>query len=613
MRRDLDAWAVFGVAILAYLGNLGHGFTYDDRYIVERNPLVQSLDFRALAATPYWGELVDAGLYRPLTLVSFGLNRLMGPDAWSFHLVNDLLHAATSVLVLLLLRALSAGRFVSVGAALIFALHPLQTEPVNSLVGRADVLALGLVLAALLLHVRERSPLAVGALVFAALCAKESGAFALGLFAAYYLLFSRRIPAAALAGAAGYLALRVAVLGGLGIAGREVGFLDNPLAGTSLGTRLLAAPTLLFEYASLVIWPARLSADYSFDALAVPGAPDVRALAGVVVAAALLGLALRARGLAGLGALGFLLPLTGALHLFFPLGTIFAERLVYVSMFGASLLVAMGVARLGRARIAVLALVLVACSARSVLRTREWSDNETLFRAAVRTTPASARAHFLLGAELLELKQPTEAATRFARGLEIYPEHLGGRMSLGQACLESNQPECAAEAFLAAYATAPGAATRAEAVSAALSAGRARARESSWDAADAHFASALEVDPGNLDAMTQRGLVAERTGRTADARRWYGRALELDPNYAPALVNLASVEMGANDLPAAEALFRRTIELAPDSYEAYNGLGIALARQGRVAEAEASFRAAMAVAPGLSAAQDNLRAIGKTP
>ena len=61
MKRDLDALAVAGVAILAYLSNLGHQFTYDDRFIIEQNPLVQSLDFWALATTPYWGDLVDAG------------------------------------------------------------------------------------------------------------------------------------------------------------------------------------------------------------------------------------------------------------------------------------------------------------------------------------------------------------------------------------------------------------------------------------------------------------------------------------------------------------------------------------------------------------------------
>ena len=105
--RDVDGILVAGVAILAYVNNLGNGFAYDDRFIIEQNPLVQSLDWWGLVTASYWGEIVDAGLYRPLTLTSFGLNRALGVSSFGFHLVNDLLHAGASVVVLLVARALN--------------------------------------------------------------------------------------------------------------------------------------------------------------------------------------------------------------------------------------------------------------------------------------------------------------------------------------------------------------------------------------------------------------------------------------------------------------------------------------------------------------------------
>ena len=110
MKRHLDLILVAGTALLVYVNNLGNGFTYDDVFIIEQNPLVQSLDWWGLVTSSYWGELVDAGLYRPFTSFTFGVNRLLGESALSFHLVNNAAHAGSSVLVLAAARALGATR-----------------------------------------------------------------------------------------------------------------------------------------------------------------------------------------------------------------------------------------------------------------------------------------------------------------------------------------------------------------------------------------------------------------------------------------------------------------------------------------------------------------------
>ncbi len=110
MNKRNGALVVFAVAFLVYLNNLGNGFVYDDRFIVEQNLAVQAPDWTALAGASYWEEeLVRAGLYRPLTLLSYGLNRVLtGPEPWGFHLVNNLLHAVAGVLVYTLALALGA-------------------------------------------------------------------------------------------------------------------------------------------------------------------------------------------------------------------------------------------------------------------------------------------------------------------------------------------------------------------------------------------------------------------------------------------------------------------------------------------------------------------------
>ncbi len=533
-------------------------------------------------------------------------------SSFGFHLVNDLLHAGASVVVLLVARALGLCRYVCLAAALLFALHPIQTEAVNAIVGRGEILAFVFAIGAFLLYVRKKHAVLVGLLFFLALCSKESAAFALPLFALYWLLFERRdlLP---MAGAViVYVALRVSALGGFGIGGREIGFLDNPIAGAPVASRVLTAPALLAKYAGLVLWPGPLSADYSYNQIPIPSSLDFRVLVGLAIVVGLSLLAWKRRGAVAFAAMAFLLPLAGFLHIIFPLGSLFAERLTYLPMLGAALLIALALNALPR-RSVLLVVLVVACAARVVARNRDWLDNETLFRRTVATSPQSARSHFLLGAELLEQARFDESAAFFEAGLQIAPQHIGARMSLGETQLGAGNPVEAHAAFEDALARAPGDEIREWALRAALAAGRERARNGIWDDAHRLFERALELDPRNVDARNSLGLVAERQGDADTARGHYERALVIEADYTPAILNLASVRMQMGELEAAVELFSRAVALAPSSYEAYNGLGIAMARQGRNDEAEAAFRKALAIDPELDAARDNLRALGKMP
>lgn len=616
-RASGPAVLVFGLALLAYAGNLANGFVYDDRYLIEQNPLVQELDWWGLVSTSYWGETVDAGLYRPLSLLSFGVNRALTDSSFGFHLTNDLLHAAAAVLTLLLARSLGLSPLGSLAAGLLFALHPAQSESVNALVGRGEILAYLFAAGSLLLYRRRAHPAWVGTTFLLALLAKESAAFALPLFV--FLgrdgvpeRFRGLVPL--VAASAVYAALRVAALGSFGIAGREIGFLDNPLASSTILERLIAAPVLFLHYLRLVVWPRVLSADYSYDQIPLPdGILDLRVLLGIASMAALGVLATR-RGPLKTAAIAFALPLLGFLHLLFPLGTIFAERLLYLPMLGVALAFGTGT-ELMRERsletsVSALALVLLLFGARVWTRSPNWRDNETLFRETVETSPRSARARFLLGAELLEQARFADAAKAFESGLAIYPSHFGARMSLGQAELGADAPERALSAFERALAMAPDSAdARQAAFEAAIALGLRQARDSEFPDARRAFERASELEPREPAAWNYLGLVTEREGNLERARGYYERALVEEPDFVPALLNLASVLANTGALLEAEDVYRRVLALAEDSYEAYNGLGIVLARQGRRDEAAEAFESAIAIDPDLAAARENLRAL----
>ena len=109
----------------------------------------------------FWGTpLNDSGShgsYRPLCVLTFRLNYLLGGfQPWGYHLVNVLLHCLATVLLVKLARQVLPKSKSSVGPAitgLLFAAHPIHTEAVAGVVGRADLAACNFYLLSFLAYV----------------------------------------------------------------------------------------------------------------------------------------------------------------------------------------------------------------------------------------------------------------------------------------------------------------------------------------------------------------------------------------------------------------------------------------------------------------------------
>ncbi|MDJ0975168.1 MAG: hypothetical protein QNJ98_11955 [Planctomycetota bacterium] len=186
----LPAWAPFVVLALAFVAQaavLQGGWLLDDDSVIRADADIARGPAgipRVFARGTLEGEM-ERGAYRPLMLASFALEAPLwstedgGFDPFGFHLTNLLLHAVAALLLLsLLLRLLPTRPYVALGAALVFAAHPMNTGTIGSLLGRADLLALVFSLAAARLWVRPGglgvAELAwIGLFAFLALMAKE--------------------------------------------------------------------------------------------------------------------------------------------------------------------------------------------------------------------------------------------------------------------------------------------------------------------------------------------------------------------------------------------------------------------------------------------------------
>jgi tetratricopeptide (TPR) repeat protein len=481
--KPLLAAIVAVVAIAIYANSLGNGFALDDATVVGENPLVRSHAFLSIFASPYHfgpNQTLPTGLYRPLTTLSFALDHAAGGDRpFGYHAVNVALHAAVSALVLLVAAALRLAPGAALAGALLFVVHPVHAEAVANVAGRAELLAAAFFLAALLVFARGRdrddrsrgSALAATAVLsFLAMLAKEHAITFVAAAAAFELLM-RRDPGTPLAlfvrerkrelartfavlslPVAAYLAIRHAVLGGLLLPSAAVTPIENPAVGLPLLERWATALAAAGRYARLLLYPARLSPDYGFAETApVRTLSDPWLLTGLACAAALvLGLALawRRRRLAAFALLLALLPFALVSNLPFTIGTIMAERLLYLPSVGLCLLAGAAwpaiTRRLGRrAATSLGAVLLLALAARTVVANTAWRDDFTLYSRALAAAPRSVRVLGNLAVELATRGRLDEARPLLERAVALAPDFPPNRINLAGVLLKQGELDAA--------------------------------------------------------------------------------------------------------------------------------------------------------------------------
>jgi tetratricopeptide (TPR) repeat protein len=148
-RGSVIAAAVLVAIVFAcYANSLGNGFVFDDEFLVPAYGRVRTLS--QLVKT-----LLDS--YRPVRNASYAIDFfLWGMQPFGFHLTNVLIHAANAVLVYFLIRRITSRAPIAFLAALIFAVHPIQTDSVSYVSGRRDILFTLFYLAAFLAYLRYR-------------------------------------------------------------------------------------------------------------------------------------------------------------------------------------------------------------------------------------------------------------------------------------------------------------------------------------------------------------------------------------------------------------------------------------------------------------------------
>lgn len=443
LRKTLPAVAVAAAAFGVYGNSLGNEFVWDDLELIVQNKYLHDPGNLAQSFTrTFW----PGGHYRPVTIATYILSHAAsGLDPAWFRAVNVALHALVSLLVLRLAGALKLSPPAALGAALLFAVHPLHTEAVVWIVGRAELLATALATGALLLHLRRAEaphPVLLPAslaLFFLALLSKESAAPLPALVAVAEVARRRAEPAAtrwrgALLSALPYgavllaaLAARYAVVGQVEFEG------DGGMPGVPRSMAALTGLEIHLHYWRLLVAPLGLKANYTNLDFPVPASPFEPAVLGaalflVVVVALALRRVLSTGSVGGVSALWVVACLAPFLHLV-PFGWLAGERFTYFASVGFVLLVAAaaqahagrpGLTKTTRSLGAAAACgALVACAALTVLRNRDWRDEVVFFEKMIEDDPGLPGPWLNYASALQRKGRYLEGSRAVQRALEI--------------------------------------------------------------------------------------------------------------------------------------------------------------------------------------------------
>ncbi|MGA2114901.1 MAG: tetratricopeptide repeat protein [Bryobacteraceae bacterium] len=629
--RMLALWALL---LAAYSNSFQAGLVFDNSPVILQDARIRAVtprNLRLILSEDYWHNSTVSGLYRPLTTLSYLLNYTVfgnGANSAGYHWVNFALHGMNVSFVYLLGILVLGAPGPALALAALWGVHPLLTESVTNIVGRADLLAAFGVLAGLLCYVKSayaagrRKLFWVAAMLLAqavGIFSKENAAALPGIMLLYDLTWRGRMAWRERAAAYSALVLPLAAFfywrGTLQMH-IPVRFLENPLWSAGFWTARLTAFKVIGKYLWLFVWPAHLSPDYSYNAVPLFGWHPAQweDTKGLIALALCLGAAVLAVRWYGTRKplffflAFFFVALAPTSNLAILIGSIMGERFVYLPSIGLAGCVVAAIYALGRQiprqRLLVvrtgwtaLGLLCFLCAARTYARNFDWLDERSLWASAVDVCPESAKAHNNLGNSLEQMPgRLPDAMVEYQAALRIDPDYAEAHNNLGLALVNSGGPvqEAVAE-FEAALRINPDFAEAHNNLGTAFSQMPGRLPD-----AAAQYEAALRAYPDHAQAHYNLGTVlSQLPGRLPDAIAQYEAALRIYPNYAQAHANLGlALANSGGPLQEAIAEYEAALRIDPDLVEAHYNLANTLSQMsGRLPEAIAQYEAALRIRP----------------
>lgn len=581
---------IVAAVCLAYTGSFNGGFVFDDEVGIIRNTVVHQLFplSRFLSST------------QPVTDVLFALNYVIaGPEPWGFHLVNLAIHLSAALalfgLIYRTLRAPSlADRFgdgaigLALACALLWAMHPLQTESVTYIVQRSESLAGLWYLMTLYAACRAFSSPRGGRWRIAAVlfCALAMGSKAIAVTAPVMVLlyqwtfFPRPAygPPRRFRSLYAGLALTWLVPAAFGVysmllyESSDTATVGFGFAAITPWEYLASQPGVILHYLRLSLWPVGQCLDYAWPVARGTGDFLLPAVVILVLVVATIIATARRRPVGFVGCWFFII--LAPTSSFVPLKDLAFEHRMYLPLAAVVVLVVVMArrflhawrSRAGRfpqSAAAVSILLLVGTAAALGYQTRRrnalFADPVALWEDVIARATPHARAHNALGHALLKRRELDRALEQFARAVSLDADFAPTYINRGKTYTALGRFEDAVRELRIADHLKKG-----------------------QIGADGHFVFATAL---------------LETNRLSDAVEQFKLAISKNPNFHEAYYNLGNALWLMGQREQAAAVLGQAIDVKPDYTEASVNRGLILAETGRWEDAVASYRRAISLHP----------------
>jgi tetratricopeptide (TPR) repeat protein len=625
---------VLAVAIV-FGQTLHHEFVNydDDLYVCNNEQLTAGLSLEGIA----WAfTSTDADNWHPLTWISHLADyTLYGLKPGGHHLSSVVLHAASVVLLFLVLFRMTGEGWPSALVAGVFAIHPLRVESVAWVAERKDVLC-GLFFMLTLGLYTGYARRAFSLVRYVAVLIS----FALGLMAKPMLVtlpfvlllldywplgrFDRSVAdlgsSPARAEETPWFRVRRLIL-------EKIPFLlltvascvvttwsqsgcIRPLSEMSLPSRTANVLLSYVSYLGQLFWPTNLAPFYPYPA-SLPAFWKIAAAGMLLLGLTAGALAMRRKIpylLVGwLWYLGMLVPVIGlvkvGLH-----ST--ADRYTYLPLIGPCMVLVWAVKDISRAwryrnwAISVAAALVIGTLMRGAwLQVSHWRDSVTLWNHTLACTTGNHLAHGNLGVILANRGRLHEAIEHYRKALETRPDDATVCNNLGCVLVDVGRASEGIEYYQKALKTNP----TFSAVY--FNLGNAYVRQKRLDEALVHYQKAVELSPDVGLFHNNLGATLANLGRFAEAVEHYHKAMDFRPDLPDPHYNLGNVMARRGQLDRAIFEWREAIRIDPKDVKSHLALGRAYHRQQKFTDAARHFRTVLRINPKSTEARQGLKVI----
>lgn len=593
---QLQALFIFLAAILLYANTFTHQYAVDDTIVITKNTLTQQgLEGipKIMTTDAFYGffgdgyKLVAGGRYRPLSIVTFAIEvEIFGPDKpYISHMINVLLYGLLGVLLFYTLMLMFPHKgygkyYLSIPfiAALLYIAHPIHTEAVANIKGRDEIMGMLGAIATLYFSLRYAKSeklmyvgLAVLSFIFALLSKENPITFLAVVPLTYYFFTNAKVRQYAtgtlplLLVAVVYVILRQKFTD-VGLTQDSSEILNNPFVNATTSERLATVAFTFWEYIRLLIFPHPLTYDYYYNQVPIIGWGSIKAILPFLLNVAILGWAIKgalSKNPFSYAILYYFITLSVVSNILFTVGIAMNERFVFMPSLGYCIILAMLLVMAGnyvaekkwswkklvdpKVTLAVLAVILLGYSVKTITRNADWERDFTIFKADSRNSPNSAKVHNAYGGELLaeadrvndpEKKKEywTEAVRVQKRAIEIYPGYANAWLILGNAVYKLDDDV---------------------------------------DGALNCYRKTLEFNPGYYEGNFNMGCVLTENGRHKESIPYFKKALRTKPEKFEAAYNMGEAYYKMNMPDSAIAAYQQVIALKPDLPAPYYKIGVA--------------------------------------